>query len=163
MNTVFICKIIGALMVAAVGVYASAEYRRSVDGAISAARDAERLLRYIGENIEYRGDEVGVIIASYVSQDKASGEVWQRAAETSLADALKKNSLPFDPDTYSLLSEFASMLGRGYREPQAELCRIYSARIARVADSLESSKKDRLRVSTAVCVFAVLSVIIFFI
>ena len=163
MNVIFLCKLAGAVIVVSVGIFVSSEYKRSVNGAIAAARDAERLIRYIGESIEYSGDELSRIIASYDGCDPITKDVWARAAETTLSDALESEGLPFDDGTRALLRDFASRLGRGYREPQTELCRIFAGRIARRAESLESSKQDRLRVASAVCVFAALSVIIFFI
>ncbi len=150
-------------MVAVSAFFIYSEYSRAIIGTLAAARDAERLVSYIGECISYRSDTVGEIIGSYKGVSPQARRVWEAASSASLSEALSLDSLPFDEETHRLLSEFALSLGRGYREPQAELCRVYSRRIGEHARSLESSKKDRLRVGVAVCAFACLSLIILFI
>lgn len=158
-----VCRLTGAVIILFVGAFVSREYKKSVNLTISAARDAEKLVSHIGECIAYSGGRVGDIIASYDGGCDATRAVWTRASSGTLSEALDSPNLPFDAETHAILKDFAAQLGRGYREPQTELCRVFSARIARVADSLESSKEDRLRVSSAVSVFVTLSAIILFI
>lgn len=160
MSIIYFYKAAGVIIVTFIGIYITREYSRSVRGEIAAARDAERLLRYIGECITYRGDTVGEIIGSYDCGCDLTGEVWKCAAQTTLTEALTVSRPPFDAKTRSILLEFASLLGRGYREPQAELCRRTAEKLAEHITSLEASKSDRLKVSSAVSVFICLSLII---
>lgn len=160
MSLIYFYKAAGAVLIVFAGLYISSEYSRSVRGTVFAAKDAERLVRYIGECIMYRGDAIGDIIGSYISECTITHALWSAAAETSLADALACTTVPFDDVTNRILSEFASQLGRGYREPQAELCRRTADRLAEHIGSLEASGTDRLRVGSAVCVFVCLSLII---
>lgn len=160
MNLIYVYKAVGAALLIFSGVYISLGYARAVSREIDAAKDAERLIRYIGECIAYRGDNIADIIGSYVSSCEASRAVWQRAGETSLSEALRGDSLPFDPETHRIISEFSASVGRGYREPQIELCRSTAAKLASRIGELEASKKDRLRVGSAICVFIFLSLVI---
>ena len=153
MSIVYLYKLVGSSLIAASAFFIWTEYSKSVRRALSAARDAERLVSYIGECIAYRQDTVGEIILS-------SRRVWEAAAKTSLSEALSTEDVPFDGETLRLLSEFSSSLGRGYREPQTELCRVFSSRLREHIRTLEASEKDRLRVGAAVCVFVCLSLII---
>ncbi len=173
MNVIYLYKAIGAVLVIFAGIYISLDYSRAVRGELSAAKDAEKLVRHIRDSITYGGGNVRDIISSYCdacgafsadSQTASGGsptdEIWRRASETSLSEALKLPNLPFDSATLGIMTEFASQLGRGYREPQTELCRATESRLAARISELESSKKDRLRVSSAICVFVCLSLVI---
>lgn len=108
----------------------------------------------------YRGDTVSDIIGSYTCECALTRQLWQAATEGTLADVLADTVSPFDDGTHRILAEFASQLGRGYREPQSELCRRTADTLAEHIESLEESGADRLRVSSAVCVFVCLSIII---
>ena len=177
MNVIYLYKAVGAVLVIFAGIYISLDYSRAVRGELSAAKDAEKLVRHIRDSITYGGGNVRDIISSYCgacgafsadlpdNSHAASGgsptaEIWRRASETSLSDALKIPNLPFDSATLGIMTEFASQLGRGYREPQTELCRATESRLAARISELESSKKDRLRVSSAICIFVCLSLVI---
>ncbi len=160
MSIVYLYKLVGSSLIAASAFFIWSEYSKSVRRALSAARDAERLVSYIGECIAYRQDTIGEIILSFSSAFEPSRRVWEAAAKTSLSEALSTEDVPFDGETLRLLSDFSSSLGRGYREPQTELCRVFSLRLREHIRTLEASEKDRLRVGAAVCVFVCLSLII---
>lgn len=174
MNVIYLYKAVGAVLVIFAGIYISLDYSRAVRGELSAAKDAEKLVRHIRDSITYGGGNVSDIISSYcgaysadvpdnfhnASVGSPTAEIWRRASETSLSDALKIPNLPFDSATLGIMTEFASQLGRGYREPQTELCRATESRLAARISELESSKKDRLRVSSAICIFVCLSLVI---
>ncbi len=160
MSAVFLCKAAGALLVIFSGFCISRGYGRAVADEIRAAKDAEMLVRHIGECITYRGDGIREIFGSYRGSFDGTAELWRRAAECGLSSALSSVQAPFDPETHAILTEFAASLGRGYREPQAELCRAVSAKLASHIQRLEASKKDRLRVGSAILVFVFLSLVI---
>ncbi len=160
MNLIYVYKAAGAVLVMIAGIYISWDYSHTVNGELDSARDAERLIRYIGECIAYSGNCIGEIILSYAGDCEPARTVWQSAGETTLSEALLKPDLPFDGTTRQILSGFASQLGRGYREPQIELCRKTSERLASHITDLESSKKDRLRVGSAICFFVSVSLVI---
>lgn len=161
MNLPLIYKAAGAVCVAASCLFISGGYARSARLALDAALDALAFVRHAADCIRYRADEVDVIVSSYESNFSSFRAAWRHAAETTLCGSI--SLFAYDERTAAVMTEFCRELGRGYREPQLELCRRTEAALSSHAESLSSSLSDRLRVARAVCVFACASFLILFI
>lgn len=160
MNPVFICKTVGALAITLSCAITVLDYARCVGSSLDAARDAERFVRFVGEAVRYRSDDISDIIGSYDTGCIVLRPLWKKASETTLSAVVC--DFPFDEATRRIMTEFASELGRGYRDSQIELCSLTSERLRAHIDELSSSKSDRLRVACAVAVFISMSFIILF-
>ena len=114
MNLLFFYKTAGVLSITMSCVMASISYARGVRMTLDAARDAERFVRYVGDAIRYRSDNIADIIGSYYTDCTPMRPLWERASASALSDAIP--DFPFDETTRRIMSEFASELGRSYRD-----------------------------------------------
>ncbi len=157
---VFFIKLCGCAILAAAAAHSAFLYKHSLQKRLLFAQDLLKFVRFASDAIKHRSLPVAEILREYA---EASGTDWGQfyffAADTSLRDAIEKDSDP-DERTKTIMLDFSSEFGRGYIDSEIRLCELTATRLAEQCATLEAVTNKKISVFRAAIIFAVSSLIL---
>lgn len=118
------------------------------------------LVRHIRENIEHLSRPLPEIYARFDDPLLAASGFLPVLRTEGFAEALERADLRLGEGERAVLGEFASSLGRGYREEQTALCRYAEGKLGEAAEALGKTAPDRERLWRSIPLLAALSLIL---
>ena len=129
---------------------------------VAELRALVKLIRFIRENIERLSKPLGEIFAEYADPLLESSGFLPTARREGMERAAHSVRWHLSEEERAILYSFAAALGKGYREEQAELCRMTESRLSDAERELRESAPGRERLWRSIPVLMALSAILLF-
>lgn len=145
-------KILGSILILFASIYACIAYEKREKSKLSALNTTIEFIKHIKAQIEYFSTPINKIFATY----EHSSEVTKKLAKKDINDSQSD----FDKESFKVVSNFFSSLGRGVKSEQLSLCTYTINELEKISEKNMADYPNKIKVFRAMALFCGICAII---